>query len=94
VIDMYSLVSQSGTILAQAQSLTDWLTAETKTIGTLVKVVVGVGATIWVGYYFVKNKSLVALIVALLTAGLLVWGVSSVGSKWFQDRISQETKVK
>jgi hypothetical protein len=84
----FLLHARPETVLAAQQSLTDWMKAEAHTIEGLVKVLVGVGAAIWVAYYFVKNKSFVALIVALLTAGLLVWGVSNV--PWFQHKIDRE----
>jgi hypothetical protein len=47
------------------------------------------GAIVMVAFAYYKARSLVALLVAALTAGVFLWSINSMG--WWQDRVKEET---
>src|SRR6266516_4428939 len=67
-----------------------WLAGELHRIANVLfiaAVVFGIG---YVLYIFFVKKSFVALVAALLTAGIFIWGLGHIG--WFQGQVSNETK--
>jgi hypothetical protein len=66
-----------------------WLASELHRIENVLIiacVAFGIG---YVLYIFFVKKSFVALIAALLTAGIFIWGVNNIG--WFRKQVGSET---
>jgi peroxiredoxin family protein len=67
----------------------DFLSDELHKIGNLI-IIAGVAfAAGYVLYVFFVKKSFVAMIAALLTAAIFVWGINNIG--WFRSQVKKET---
>lgn len=66
-----------------------WLQSEIPKVLTVILLAAGLFAAVFVFLIFARAKSLVALVVALVTAGIFLWGIANV--RWFEQQIQQET---
>jgi hypothetical protein len=70
----------------------EWLADEFKRIQN-VMIIAGFALAVgYVLYVFLVKKSFIAMIAALLTAGIFIWGINNIG--WFRDKVGDETKKK
>lgn len=67
----------------------DWLNGKVLEVTDLVKGASVLGAIIMVAAAYYKARSLVALIVAALTAGVFLWTINN--PEWWQQRVQEET---
>jgi L-lactate permease len=70
----------------------DWMAGELQRIERVVIIAGFAFAIVYVLYVFFVKKSFIAMIAALLTAGIFVWGINNIG--WFRDKVGDETKKK
>lgn len=68
----------------------EWLSGKIVEVTDLVKGASVLGAIIMVAVAYYKARSLVALIVAALTAGVFLWTINN--TQWWQDRVEEETQ--
>ena len=66
-----------------------WLADELKKTENVLIITCVAFAVAYVLYVFFVKKSFIALIAALLTAAIFVWGVNNIG--WFRERVGDET---
>jgi L-lactate permease len=67
----------------------EWLTDELKRVQNVLIIACVAFAIAYVLYTFFAKKSFIAMIAALLTAAIFIWGVNNIG--WFRDRVKEET---
>jgi L-lactate permease len=67
----------------------DFLVAELHKIENILIIACVAFAVAYVLYVFFVKKSFIALVAALLTAGIFVWGVNNIG--WFRKEVGKET---
>jgi hypothetical protein len=68
----------------------DFLNGKILEVTDLVRGASVLGAIVMVAAAYYKARSIVALIVAALTAGVFLWTVNNVD--WWQDRVEEETR--
>lgn len=68
--------------------MVQWLTTEIGTFRTLVLAGLGLFALIFVGMIWMRTKALVPVVVALLTSGVVLWGVNN--TTWFQNKVGND----
>jgi hypothetical protein len=68
----------------------DWLNGKILEVTDLVRGASVLGAIVMVGFAYYKARSIVALIVAALTAGVFLFAVNNID--WFQQRVEEETR--
>ncbi len=66
-----------------------WATKELNTAKGVILVACVVFGAAYVLYTFARKRSFVAMIVALLTAAVFIWGVNNIG--FFRTQIKAET---
>ncbi|HEY3143889.1 MAG TPA: hypothetical protein VGJ86_22320 [Acidimicrobiales bacterium] len=69
----------------------DWLSGKLLEVTDLVKGASVLGAIIMVAAAYYKARSLVALLVAALTAGVFLWTINNVD--WWQTKVQEETQT-
>lgn len=67
----------------------DWLAGELHKLGNLLIIACVAFAIAYVLYVFFVKKSFIAMIAALLTAAIFIWGVNNIG--WFRKQVKTET---
>jgi hypothetical protein len=68
----------------------DWLNGKILEVTDLVRGASVLGAIVMVAAAYYKARSIVALIVAALTAGVFLFAINNIG--WFEDRVTEETQ--
>jgi hypothetical protein len=68
----------------------EWLNGKIVEVTDLVRGASVLGAIIMVAAAYYRMRSIVALIVAALTAGVFLFAVNNID--WFQDRVTEETR--
>jgi hypothetical protein len=68
----------------------DWLNGKIVEVTDLVRGASVLGAIVMVAAAYYKLRSIVALIVAALTAGVFLFAINNI--QWFQDRVTEETQ--
>ncbi|MEU6405427.1 hypothetical protein [Streptomyces sp. NPDC046985] len=76
-----------NTVLLAGDIIT-WATTKTNQIGTLVKLVAGVGVVIAIFGAYWRTKSWVATVVAFLLGALVLWGIANMPS--LQTKVGSE----
>lgn len=71
-----------------AGDIIDWVTTKTNQVGTLVKLVAGVGVIIAIFLAYWRTKSWVATVVAFLLGALVLWGIANMPS--LQEKVGSE----
>lgn len=69
----------------------DWVSGKVDEVTSLFQAVSVLGAIIMVAIAYYKTRTLVALIVAAITAGVFLWTINN--AEWWQDRVEEETEV-
>ena len=67
----------------------DFLNGKVLEVTALVRGASVLGAIVMVAFAYYKVRSLVAVLVAALTAGVFLWTINNTG--WWQDRVQDET---
>jgi hypothetical protein len=67
----------------------DFLNEKVLEVTALVRGASVLGAIVMVALAYYKARSLVALLVAALTAGVFLWTINNTG--WWTDRVEEET---
>jgi hypothetical protein len=67
----------------------DFLNGKILEVTALVRGASVLGAIVMVAFAYYKMRSLVAVLVAALTAGVFLWTINNTG--WWQDRVQDET---
>jgi hypothetical protein len=67
----------------------DWLSGKILEVTDLVRGASVLGAIVMVAFAYYKARSIVALLVAALTAGVFLWTINNVD--WWQQRVEEET---
>lgn len=70
----------------------DWVSTKTDEVTTLFRNVSVLGAIIMVAIAYYKTRTIVALIVAAITAGVFLWTINN--TDWWTDRVEEETEVR
>jgi hypothetical protein len=68
----------------------EWMNGKIVEVTDLVRGASVLGAIVMVAVAYYKLRSLVALIVAALTAGVFLFAINNI--TWFQDRVTEETQ--
>jgi hypothetical protein len=69
----------------------EWVATKTEEVTSLFQAVSVLGAIIMVAVAYYKTRTIVALIVAAITAGVFLWTVNN--AEWWQERVEEETEV-
>lgn len=69
----------------------DWLSGKIDEVTVLFRSASVLGAIVMVAIAYYKTRTLVALIVAAITAGVFLWAINN--PEWWQDRVEEETEV-
>jgi hypothetical protein len=69
--------------------MTQWLTSEIAKIQTLVLGGAVLVAIIFIVGVFWRTKALVPVLVAMVTSGIVLWGLHN--TSWFQTKVGNET---
>jgi hypothetical protein len=69
----------------------DWLSGKIDEVTVLFRAASVLGAIVMVAIAYYKTRTLVALIVAAITAGVFLWAINN--PEWWQDRVEEETEV-
>jgi hypothetical protein len=67
----------------------DWVSGKVVEVTDLVRGASVLGAIIMVAVAYYKVRTLVAVIVAGLTAGVFLWAINNI--EWFQTKVQEET---
>lgn len=68
----------------------DWLQGKILEVTDLVRGASVLGAIIMIAVAYYKARSIVALIVAALTAGVFLWTINN--TDWWRQRVEEETR--
>jgi hypothetical protein len=69
----------------------DWLYGKIDEVTALIQAAATVAAVALVVFAYVKTRTLIAVLVAAITAGIFLWSVHN--PSWWQDRVGDETEV-
>lgn len=69
----------------------DWVETKVDDVTELFRGVSVLGAIIMVAIAYYKTRTIVALIVAALTAGVFLWTINN--TEWWQERVEEETEI-
>lgn len=69
----------------------DWLELKIGEVQSLVVLVLGLLAIIYIGSTWWKTKALVPTVTAMVLAGAVLWGVGNVD--WFRTKVAEETAI-
>jgi uncharacterized protein involved in tolerance to divalent cations len=69
----------------------DWISGKILEVTALVRGASVLGAIIMVAFAYYKARSLVAVLVAGLTAGVFLWSISNLD--WWEDRVEEESET-
>ena len=69
----------------------DWLELKIGEVQSLVVLVLGLLAIVYIGSTWWKTKALVPTITSMVLAGAVLWGVGNVD--WFRTKVGEETAV-
>jgi hypothetical protein len=67
----------------------DWVSGKVLELTDLVRGASVLGAIVMVAFAYYKVRTLVAVLVAALTAGVFLWTINNVD--WWQQRVQEET---
>lgn len=67
----------------------DWLSGKIVEVTALVRGASVLGAIVMVAFAYYRARSLVAVIVAGLTAGVFLWTINN--TDWWRDRVEEES---
>jgi hypothetical protein len=67
----------------------DWISGKILEVTALVRGASVLGAILMVGFAYYKARSLVAVLVAGLTAGVFLWTIHN--TDWWVDRVEEES---
>ena len=67
----------------------DWISGKILEVTALVRGASVLGAIVMVAFAYYKARSLVAVLVAALTAGVFLWSISNLD--WWQDKVQEES---
>jgi hypothetical protein len=67
----------------------DWLSGKIVEVTALVRGASVLGAIIMVAFAYYRARSLVAVLVAGLTAGVFLWTINN--TDWWRDRVQEES---
>lgn len=67
----------------------DWLSGKIVEVTALVRGASVLGAIIMVAFAYYRARSLVAVLVAGLTAGVFLWTINN--TDWWRDRVEEES---
>jgi hypothetical protein len=67
----------------------DWISGKILEVTALVRGASVLGAIVMVAFAYYKARSLVAVLVAALTAGVFLWSISILD--WWQDKVQEES---
>lgn len=67
----------------------DWVSGKVVEVTDLVQGASVLGAIVMVAVAYYKTRTLVAVVVAGITAGVFLWTINN--TSWFQDRVAEET---
>lgn len=69
----------------------DWIELKVDEVTTLFQGASVLGAIIMVAVAYYKTRTIVALVVAAITAGVFLWTINN--ADWWQERVEEETEV-
>ncbi|HMG41393.1 MAG TPA: hypothetical protein VK611_08685 [Acidimicrobiales bacterium] len=67
----------------------DWISGKILEVTALVRGASVLGAIVMVAFAYYKARSLVAVLVAALTAGVFLWSISNLD--WWEDKVEEES---
>jgi hypothetical protein len=67
----------------------DWISGKILEVTALVRGASVLGAIVMVAFAYYKARSLVAVLVAALTAGVFLWSISNLD--WWQGKVEEES---
>lgn len=70
----------------------DWLQGKILELTDLMRGASILGAIVMVAFAYYKMRTLVALIVAALTAGVFLWTINNLD--WWQQRVEEESRTR
>lgn len=68
----------------------DWTSGKVDEVTELFRNVSVLGAIVMVAIAYYKTRTIVALVVAALTAGVFLWSINNIG--WWTDRVEDESE--